>query len=672
MRALVALAVCAAALAPAAWGQTPDSTAAPPADSVTVLAPPADSLAPAFAVPVSRSVVAPFGPAPGRALTPAPATTASLNLADLLAGQAGRLGRPPRAAPAAFVYALAAPGRSGGVSLDGRPPDAPALTLDGRPFDDPFTGVPRLDLLPLSAISAVFRGDGARGRATSLAAGVRDFRLGVPVTEIRYTGLQDGVRHASGTHAQTRRPPAFLRGGSDDSRLTATFHAASRAADAPQAGGQLRHADALGRLLLTRPGLAAEVGVVHADRTEGARAGVVRDTPSVDGIFEFATAEPRDPTATRRTLRTEAWTRVRLPVLAAPTEAGVSVAEQRLVYVSGGDTLRAHGARLAAFAEQPLVAGAHRLALRVDGVYDLAPTAGGFDGAGARLGLHAAATDSLLLGRARLVLGAGAHAVGGVAWPSASARATVGAFTAGLRLGGRAPSRLEAGGFAHVTGAPDPGLTQTAAADAALDLARGDWRLSLRAFASADRDRREVVAVTDSTFEVGVIPSLTQGGLAASVGWREAARRGLYLRLGATTRAVAGAADGLRQRVDEALPRAWARARVGLRAEGVGDGVLDLDLAVVGLAWTPFRSRLVEPATGVLALPLPGAALGAELPARGTLGLEATATFSARASLFVRYDHALGDRLYDGAIVTQGEPLAPHVLRVGVFWALLN
>ena len=60
------------------------------------------------------------------------------------------------------------------------------------------------------------------------------------------------------------------------------------------------------------------------------------------------------------------------------------------------------------------------------------------------------------------------------------------------------------------------------------------------------------------------------------------------------------------------------------------------------------------------------------MPARGTLGLEATATFSARASLFLRYDNALADRVYDGALVTLGEPLAPHVLRFGVFWALVN
>ncbi len=668
MRAALALLV-AVGLASAARAQVPDSTDA--RESTDVLATPVDSLAPPPPVAAQLSAVAPFGPAPGAPVTPVPATTASLSVAELLAGQVNRAGR----APAAFVYALSAPGRSGGLSLDGLAPGAPGLTLDGRPFDDPFTGVPRLDLLPLAAIGPMARGDGMRGRATSLAARVRDFRVSVPVTEIRYTGLQNGVRHASGTHAQTRRAPAFLGGGSDASRLTATFHAASRAADAPQAGGQLRHIDALGRLLLTRPGLAAELGVIHTDQTEGARAGLVSDTPSLDGVFDFATATPREPGATRRTLRTEGWARARLPLAAVPAEAGVSVAVQRLVYSSGvADTVRAHGTRLAAFAEQPVVAGGHRLALRVDGVYDLAPDAGvgGFAEAGSRLGAHATATDSLRLGPAGVVLGAGIHAVGGAVWPSASVRAGLGPVTAGVRLGGRAPSRLEEVGLARITRAPETPTTQTAVADAGLDLGAGDWRLGVRLFASAERNGREVAATSDTTAAVLILPSLVQGGAAATASWRETARRGLYLRLDATTRAVADAADGLRQRVDAALPRAWAGARVGVRAEGVGDGVLDLDLAAVGRGWSAFRSRLVEPVTGVLVLPQEGTPLGAGLPTRGTLGLEATATFSARASLFVRYDHVLGGRWYDGAIVTQGEPLAPHVLRFGVFWALLN
>ena len=651
------LAVVLAALAVPVSAQVPDSLQAQ--------ASPADSLAPPRAEGgPPRASVAPFGSPAGREITSVPAVTASLDVAGLVAER-----------PEAFGYALGAPGRTGGVSLDGADPNALGLGLDGRPLDDLVTDAPRLDLLPLGALGPVRRGGQRGGQATGLNTELRAFRLQVPITELRYIGGQDGIRHASGTHAQTRRPPAFLRGGSGDARLTATFHAASRAAAGPLAGATLSHTDALARLLLTRPGLAAETGVLYTDHTEGARAGVVSTIQDPDGIFEFANASARESDALRRTLRTEGWLRIRIPLAEQPLEAGVSGVVQRLVYTSLGQAdVRVHGRRLAGFAEQPVAVGAHRLALRADAQFDAAPdtASGAFASAGSRLGLHLAATDSVRLGAATVTLGAGAHRVGDEVWPSAHVRAEVGVVAAGIRLGGRARPRVAETGLSRILASGDAPTTQSVTADAGVLVRRGDWRVGLRAFAQAERDGWHLSARTDSTFAFESLPTLTQGGLSAAVGWREATRRGLYASVQATARVVSDAADGARQRIDRALPRAWGSARLGVRAEDIGDGVLDLDLAAVGRGWTGFYSRLVDPATGLLALPVAGLPLGVELPTRGTLGLEATATFSAQTSLFLRYDHALGDRLYDGAIVTQGEPLAPHVLRFGVFWALLN
>ena len=87
-----------------------------------------------------RPSVAPFGPAPGRPVTPVPALTAALDVETLLADR-----------PGAFAYALGTPGRAY-VALDALGPDLPALALDGRPYDDPFTGAPRYDLLPAAAV----------------------------------------------------------------------------------------------------------------------------------------------------------------------------------------------------------------------------------------------------------------------------------------------------------------------------------------------------------------------------------------------------------------------------------------------------------------------------------------------------------------------------------------
>ena len=663
-----------AALAVVAVGASaqPDTTATVRAQPVDSLAAPVgaglDSLA-ALAQPV-RQPVGPFGDAPGRVATPVPAVTAALDVQALLAEPSGL---PD--APAAFAYAVGAPGRVAGVSLDGSAPDAPALVLDGRPLDDVVTGAPRFDLVPLGAAGPVRLGEGALGRAVSAHVGLRPFRLSVPVTELRYLGGDLGTRHASGTHAQTRRPPAFLRGGSDLSRLTVTGHAANRASEGAFGGARLRHTDALGRLVLTRPGVAVEAGVLYADRTEGARAGVVSRTTNPAALFDLDGVTVRQSGATRRTLRSEAWLRARLPLAAEPADVGVSGTLHRLVFVSAErDTARAHGRRLAAFAEQPLTLGAHRLRARLDATFE--PALGPdlpLVAAASRAGLHAVVSDSARVGGAVATLAAGAHGVGGDVWPSAAARVDVGPASAGVRYGGRARSRLAAAGVDSVVVAGPPASERTLAADARLALAAGPWRLGVRVFGDATRDGQHLADRGDSLVVAVVAGGVVRrGGLSAEVGWRESARRGLYARVGGTAQAVFDRADALRQRLDAALPRAWGTARVGVRAEDVGRGVLDLDLAVVATGWTAFRSRLVEPVTGALVLPEPGAALGVEVPARAVVGAEATATFSARTSLFLRYDNALAGRVYGGAFVTQGEPLPAAVLRFGVFWALLN
>ncbi|MEM0964123.1 MAG: hypothetical protein AAGK21_16470 [Bacteroidota bacterium] len=669
MRRVAALALLATLAAVELRAQPADSTGVParPADSLAV---PLEPLPPAEPV-VLRDPLAPFGPAPGSLVTPVPAVTPALGLQSLLDGPvpgAAGSGRQP----AVFAYALSAPGRFGGTSLDGLDPSSPTLTLDGRPLDGLVTGAPRLDLLPLAILGPLRMADGALGRTTSLHATTRDVRLGVPVTELRYLGGGVGTRHASGTHAQTRRAPAAL--GGEEGRLTLTGHASNRAVDGPLAGAQLRHTDAMARVLLTRPGAVVEVGGLYADRTEGARSGVVAASGrSPTALFDLATVDVRNPSATRRSIRAEAWMRTRLALASVPTEAGVSVTSQRLIYAISGDSARANGARLAAFVEQPAVLGAHRLHARLDVTSDAAlePATTAVP-AGGRLGLHAMLADSLRIGPAEVAAQVGVHRVGDETWPSGALRLGLGPLSAGVRLGARAPSALRRAGLDTLIVPLAGGLERTLAVDVGVHGRVADWRFVLRAFGDETRDGHHLADQGDSlVVAVTAEGALRQLGASVEVGWRERTRRGVYGRIGGTIRQMLDPPTELAERIDAALPRAWGRVRVGVRAEDVGD-VLDLDLAVVASGWTAFRSRLVEPATGVLVLPEPGAALGIDLPARGTVGASATATFSARTSLFLRYDNALAERLYDGAIVTQGEPLAPAVLRFGVFWALLN
>ena len=642
------------ALASPAAAQTPDSTAVPPTGP-TVASPPAPSDA-VRATPLA----APQPPPLGRAATPVLAPTGDL------ATEAGLDARPH-----AFGYALGAPGRWAGVSLWGLAPAAASLTLDGRDASDLYTGAPRLDLVPAEATGPLRLGGGTLGAPAALSAEVRPFRLGRPITELRYLSGHEGVQFAAASHAQTRRASALTRRLlGDAARTTLTAHAATRNADAQTVGGQLRHSHALGRLVASGRRRALELGGLLVDHGVGARRGVTGPGPAATVV---------GGAAARRTLKTEAWATLRAPLLAAsPLAVTASWTGQRLrASPDGQDTLASSANRYALSLAQAARLDGHRLHVRATLAAAGDPSGGTdpFGDADDALGAHLVVADSVALGRAVLVVTPGVHAVGGAVWPSAEARLAAGPLAAGLARGARAPSLLARRGLAGpglpVVPDPDDGLETTTRGDATLALRGGVLGLDLSAWGAHVAGVQRLVARGDTAFAAVRLGELVSVGGAAGLSARADARRGLYARATVALAQTLGADGDLARREADALPAARARLRFGARATGIGD-VLDVDAGVTGRAWTAFRSRIVEPTTGALALPDPTTALGQELPARGTLGLDLTATFAGRAVVFLRYDHALGGRLYDGAALTQGEPLADTAFRFGIFWALLD
>ena len=482
------------------------------------------------------------------------------------------------------------------------------------------------------------------------------------------------MQHAGATHAQTRRAPGLARRVvGADGRMTFTAHAMTRNANAPSAGGSLGHSHALGRLVFAGRRRAVEVGGLYVGRDEGARRGVT------DGFGAGAAVQGGQ--AARRTLKTELWATARAPLLGAdPLAVTASWTGQRLRYSADGlDTLATSANRYALDFAQAARLGAHRLDARATLALAGDPSGGADEGDGAaetRLSLVVA--DSLAVGAASLVLVPGLHAVAGRVWPSADVRIAVGALRAGVTRGARAPSLLARRGVAGGGGLPvladlDDGLETTTRVDAAVGGALRALRADLSAWASRVDDAQRLVALGDTAFATRRLESaVTAVGSALTLGLRAAAERGVYARATVAAARTLGAGGPLARREADALPAARLDVRVGARARDVGDGVLDLDLGVQAAGWTAFHSRLLEPTTGALALPDPSSVFGRELPARGTVGLDLTATFVNRATVFLRYDHALGGRLYDGATVTQGEPLADTAFRFGVFWALLD
>ncbi|NNF56600.1 MAG: hypothetical protein HKN04_00015 [Rhodothermaceae bacterium] len=629
--------------------QTPDSLAAEP-----------------LAAPRPR--VYAEGPAPGRAVSPIPARTPALDPADAL-----------EALPGAFRYTLGAPGWPDGLSLGGRAPDAHALTLGGLPFTDLFTERPREDLVPLEVLDRFRMADGRYGRPGAVVATVRPFRAEAPLTELRYLPGQEGLQYIGATHTQTRRPPRLLRDAAGRGRLIVLGHVAGRQATGPYTGEALGGWHALGRLTLVRPGFSVDLTELHVRHTHGARSGLGSTTGIFSDVFYPTRASVLDPEAERQTERNDLALTLRAPVLSGePLTVAAYWTRQHEHYTLGGftaDTLQLRGNRFGGWVTQAVRAGPHGFLLRLDGWLDDAPWGrmNPMAGAGVRTQLHATLGDTLTVAGWRIEAEGGAHAVGSEVFPSASLRVDGRRVFASVGYAGAVPGRIEEVGYADLAqAAPELNRSRTLSAEAGLQASTGRFGVQLRGFASQTTDPRVLVAEGDTAYafqDVGA--SFRRLGGTLALDWRADAPRGLYATAAVTVHTLLDPDQTpIRRREADALPTVWGSARLGFRALDLFGGALDLDLAAQGRAWSTFQSRVFIPAVALFALSDPTTTVN--VPSRGTLDLLAAAQLQERATIFLVYENALAQRVYDGAYVVPVYPLPAHRLRFGVAWTLFN
>lgn len=619
----------------------------------------------------TTALIAPSVPLSGRPVSGVPIVTPALDVADLLDDEA---------ALATWTYRLGAPGHVAGVSLDALSPARAGATLDGRPLDDVFTGAPRLDLIPWEATDRLVLTGPEAGAPVAVAASLRPFRERVPVTELRFHTGGVGLQNISGTHAQTHGAPLGV--GGRRARTTYTFHVGSRQSDGAISGANLRHVHALGRVSLATPRWAAEVTHLYADRSEGARRGVLDN----GALFNPRFASILDPGAARTTVRNNLSATLRAPLAShQPTTLWASWTRQLTRYTPGGfsaDTVSAKGNRYALGLTQPLGGLAVRAwaALEDDpwGRYD--PLGDGHE----RAQLHAALTDTLRLGRATVAVTAGGHLVDGRLGPALGLRAEAGALVGAVSWTGVVPGRIEADGyFPDATIAPgvplgtgNDGREQVVAAEiggrtevgAVTVTVRPFARLIVDAYPLMERQNVETVAANDVAFGYGrAIEPVGMMGAQTIATWRETPENGLSLASSVTvsTWPIRGPTE-IPDRMAEAAPAVFGHVRLGYRARRVGTGTAALDAGATVRGWTAYRGVRVHPATGLLALARTDAP---RLPARATLDLDAQVAFGTRARVAVVWSNVLSGLLYDGVRTVQGEPLPARHLRFGVFWA---
>jgi hypothetical protein len=611
-----------------------------------------------------RPVVAVPGPPPGPGLTGTPALQPLFGPAALL-----------EHVPGVFRFDLGAFGGPEGVAVGLTPPHRVALSIGGRPVGDVFTGRPAVERLPEDIVAPIHPRSGLFGAEVGLAAYVRPYVAAVPITELRYRTGPDGLQLIGVTHAQTRRPAFVQRIGGEAARMTALVHVSGQQYRGQYVNDARSGLRVIGRLTFAFPGVGIELTQSHYRWSEGAWGGVDPAAPD-----PFIRAAPvRDPAAQRESIHNDLSLRLSTRLL--PEAPPVSVmaywiaATHRYVLT---DTTDARGHRFGFSAEQRLRAGLHRLAATADlrlGRYS-GGTAFSPDENHLPIEVHATLSDSISIGALDVVLRAGAHVGGEVAFPSFRAETSYRAGPLSARLqafaSGAVASPVERLGFGRHVEAGPLSPEQTLGAEASLAYQLGPLVFDLGVEVQR-RNQPRILLIDDisdarfTTLDGSITSVLGVGGIRL----RPDEPRGAYAHVwAAAVRQIDEAPTELHRRAAAALPEAFGYARLGFRAPALFDGALDVDVFARARGWTAFRGRALDPATALLGLPAVDAP---EVPARAMVDAVLEAGIGGgRARAFVTYQNALAGVAYPGVFVVPVYPLPAPAVRAGLFWVLMN
>ncbi|WP_397546390.1 putative porin [Rhodothermus marinus] len=592
-----------------------------------------------------------------------PARLPLLHVTDLLGRQ-----------PGTFTYAFRLLGWPEGWSPDGLPPHLIGLRLDGRPFEDPVTGRPAYELLPLFFLMPIHTGAAVDGAPEAIYAELRPYGAPRPLTELRYRTGGDGLQSIMALHVQNRR----LALGGRPGLLQLLFGYGGHAMQGAYPGSRLRRGrQVLVRLRYQQRDWALELMNLHNRAQVGAHGGVLpHPGGAFETIYEPFGATVRYPYARRQTIRNDLslTLRTRTGLSAAPLTASVYWTAQTFRYRNPElDTLTAKTNRYGFLLEQPLGGVTWRLEGRWDRLRQLdAWPATSIAGQG-RTQLRLLAADTLRWRTWRLALQGQVFRRGGRSGLDGALTLT--------RTGGRLRPVLHLSlhhpEVPRVFRAGWGGLLQPCAGCRGGRIVRVrlgvqheaepfTWRLE--GFAARLEAVPDLYAVgAGDTVQVQVLSRpLVQGGLTFGLGWRRTVRRGLYAEGHVTTFRThnSGASTGHRRQAG-ALPAWMVQVRLGARMLLFQE--LDTDVYLLGRYWTSFRSRQLHAPTGLLALPEPDAR---RFGPSGTLDLYVEAGLRT-AKLFLVWENLTsGTALQPGVLLVPVYPLPARRLRFGVYWPI--
>lgn len=622
-----------------------------------------------------RALVGFFGPEPGKIVVPVlPVLHSAMDATDILAEM-----------PDAFVYRFGTPGWPEGWSPRGISPARVMLTFNSIPFDDPLTGRPRYELLPLEFLEPLRVQQTRFGAPAAVAAQMRPYSIPRPLTELRYRKGDSGFQGISAVHTQIRRLSLFGRQGV----VGFLGGYGGRAATGEYPGSRLRRErKLLARIRYARPGLSLELLELYNRREIGAHGGVIPRIPGVfESIYQRLDAAVFQPEATRTTMRNDLILTARTHLLPGHEEPiGVSAfwTSYTARYQQSGQEITGKVSRYGFNVRQEAVLGVKGLQVLIDGWTDrlrqqyadsaLASTR--------RNQLHAALHDSLEWGGTILEANAGYHFGGERAYPTVALGATRGLGSLSLTVSvvstGQTRAWVEEAGFGeYVHPLVDTPGERFLEGRAEITVSAGAFDFLVSGFYQqmnhtvdfyAPEDDPGVLRSPDTVSVVMAASPFRRAGLTGGTTWRENAERGIYFSARATMfRFLNTNASVLHQRAASSLPQVFAQGRLGARFVLFQD--LDLDVYFQGRFWTEMRSRLLHPPTGLLVIP---ALTDRIIGPSGTLDLVATSGLRS-ATLFFVYENMLsGTTLTPGNLIVPVYPLPERRIRFGVFWPIFN
>ncbi len=580
--------------------------------------------------------------------------------------------------PGVFGHTFGYAGWTDGIAPMGTDPNRVPVRVGNLRFNDGFTGIPRLDIVPVTWLETL-----SLSPNLSIEGSFDSLASGTPFTLVRYESSGSGGQAVRTLHVQNRT----VKLGSTTAKLQTAFGYAGASGTGEYDGSALRRGrEVSARIALNLKNWSVQLFDVASRKRVGAHGGVLPiNGASPSSIYQRLGATVQDENARRRSLRND------FTLSGATTVRGYDATiagiwtKQTLDF--GDDSIREKGvlssigteatfSRLfeqVAFLQRfqvELQLASHRESVVSGTIYgDELPSARSWGSAELRVNGTA--------GSAMYAVSAGPGFGDGRSWGvfDASAALEKGAFRAQVAAhrAGRRLTWHERDGFGSVVTSslqePNKPIEQFVSTTIS-------WLPNLFSFfwtGLIERNTDLLVSQLGPDQKVATVLSLPGTASATvmsmEIGFRDRTSKGIWAKLNPVLRSTStDQPSDLATAWKESMPSSWASVSLGWKSI-LFDGDLDLNVYLRARAWSEMGGLRLHTPTGILALPNDPTE---RVDANWLVDFVAEAGIRDAIIFFSRENFLSGTTLLYGNTIIPDYPLAEQRTRFGVYWPISN